>query len=95
MKNDNSDIERKIYEKIAGGRQMTGHINFAMQQNYIPIFRNLVLTNTTENKIENVKVRILFEPEFARTFETDIPVLILKLSFWLTMSGLEFLLCLR
>lgn len=49
---------------------MTARINFAMQQNYVPIFRNAVLTNNSEDILENVRLRISFEPEFANTFES-------------------------
>lgn len=49
---------------------MTARINFAMQQNYVPVFRNIVLTNNSENKLENIRLRITFEPEFANKFES-------------------------
>ena len=52
--------------------QVTGTINFAMQQNYIPVIRRLVFTNQGEGELENLRVRISFEPEFARCFETEI-----------------------
>ena len=49
---------------------MTAQINFAMQQNYVPVFRGLTLTNVSDTEIKNVRIRITFEPEFAKTFET-------------------------
>lgn len=55
--------------------QLIGRINFAMQQNYVPVFRNLVLTNPDEKTYENVTVSISFEPEFAKPFTAEIPVL--------------------
>ena len=40
-----------------------------MQQNYIPVIRRLVFTNQGEGELENLRVRISFEPEFAHVFE--------------------------
>ena len=55
---------------ITIGGTMTAQINFAMQQNYVPVFRGLTLTNVSDEELKNVRVRITFEPEFAKTFET-------------------------
>ena len=49
---------------------MTTGINFAMQQNYVPIFRGLTAVNDSDEVIPGVRLRISFEPEFARTYET-------------------------
>jgi len=49
---------------------MTAGINFAMQQNYVPVFRGLTAVNTSDEVIPSVRLRITFEPEFARTYET-------------------------
>ena len=59
--------------KITFGGNMSAKINFAMQQNYVPIFRSVVMTNNTEQELKNVKLRISFEPEFAKVFEA-VPV---------------------
>ena len=59
--------------KITFGGNMTAQINFAMQQNYVPVFRNMVITNNTSEELKNVRLRIRFEPEFAKTFEA-VPV---------------------
>ena len=56
--------------KISFGGNMTARINFAMQQNYVPVFRNMVMTNKTDSELKSVCLRITFEPEFARTFES-------------------------
>ena len=56
--------------KITFGGSMTSQINFAMQQNYVPVFRSIILTNATEASLENVKLRISFEPEFAKVYES-------------------------
>ena len=59
--------------KITFSSNMTAQINFAMQQNYVPIFRNIVLTNNSDEEMKNVRVRISFEPGFAKNFES-VPV---------------------
>lgn len=62
-------------DKITLGGNMFPAINFAMQQNYVPIIRNLIFTNIIKENIDNVKVNISFEPEFAHSFETTIGTL--------------------
>ena len=49
---------------------MTAHINFAMQQNYVPVFRSIVLTNISDSVLKNVFLRLAFEPEFALEYES-------------------------
>ena len=43
-------------------------VNFAMQQNYVPVIRSLVLHNESEEKLQNLTLKITFEPEFAREY---------------------------
>lgn len=43
-------------------------VNFAMQQNYVPVIRNLVVNNESEEKLQNLTVKITFEPEFAHEY---------------------------
>lgn len=45
-------------------------INFAMQQNYVPIFRSITIKNTSDKELSSVTVRISFEPDFAKTYES-------------------------
>ena len=59
--------------KIIFSGNMTAQINFAMQQNYVPVFRNIVMTNNSDEELKNVRLRISFEPGFAETFES-VPV---------------------
>lgn len=47
-------------------------INFAMQQNYVPVVRSVFISNDTDEDIENLKLRISFSPEFAAVSETEI-----------------------
>ncbi|HRU98082.1 MAG TPA: DUF4011 domain-containing protein [Ruminococcus sp.] len=55
---------------ITFGGSMTAQINFAMQQNYVPVFRSITLTNITDSTIDDVHIRVRFEPEFANVFES-------------------------
>lgn len=59
-------------KKISFSVQMTGAINYAMQQNYIPVIRSIILTNNTEEAVRDVTVKINSEPEFIKPFQTDI-----------------------
>ena len=43
-------------------------INFAMQQNYVPVIRDLVVANESDAALENIDLKISFEPEFAKAF---------------------------
>ncbi len=40
-------------------------VNFAMQQNYVPIVKNLVVKNITEEDLNNIDIIISVEPDFA------------------------------
>lgn len=59
-------------EKVAFRVQLTEAINYAMQQNYIPVVRSIILTNNTHEPIRDVTVKISSEPEFIKPFQTDI-----------------------
>ncbi len=50
-------------------------INYAMQQNYIPVIRNLVIVNKSDSELKDVSVKISFDPEFAEVFEARIDIL--------------------
>jgi len=54
------------YIKVGGN--ITKTINFAMQQNYVPIVRNLVIYNESQENVSNIDVKISFEPDFAKEF---------------------------
>lgn len=55
---------------ITFGGSMTAGINFAMQQNYVPVFRNMALTNISDSVLTDVRLRISFKPEFASVYES-------------------------
>ena len=56
--------------KVRFGGVMTAQINFAMTQNYVPVFRIMVLENITDTTLNNVRLRIAFEPDFAESYES-------------------------
>lgn len=53
---------------VTVGGHINASINFAMQQNYVPVIRNLVVNNNSEETLENISLKITFEPEFAKEF---------------------------
>lgn len=53
---------------VSVGGNINKSINFAMQQNYVPVIRNLVVNNESEAALENLELKISFEPEFAREY---------------------------
>ncbi len=57
---------------VSVGGHLNGSINFAMQQNYVPVIRNLVVCNETDNILENLDLKITFEPEFAKEYNYHI-----------------------
>ena len=50
---------------VTVGGNILGAINFAMQQNYVPIIRNIVINNKTEDVLKNIDIKISFNAEFA------------------------------
>ena len=58
--------------KVEVGGQFHGTINFAMQQNYVPIIKYIRISNVSGAVLENLKLKISFEPQFARPYETKI-----------------------
>lgn len=62
--------------KISFSVQLTGAINYAMQQNYIPVVRSIVLTNNTGEAIKDITIKISSEPEFIKPFQTDLAQLL-------------------
>ena len=55
--------------RVSVDGNFTGAINFAMQQNYVPVIRNLIVRNETEEVLSDLDVRIRFEPDFAREYQ--------------------------
>lgn len=57
---------------ITVGGEVNASINFAMQQNYVPVIRYLIVNNATEETIDNLDLKVTFEPEFAREYKYHI-----------------------
>lgn len=43
-----------------------------MQQNHVPVVKEITISNATDVTLENLKLKLLFEPDFAKTWETNI-----------------------
>lgn len=52
--------------------EINASINFAMQQNYVPVIRYLVVNNLSEEAVENIDLKVTFEPEFASEYVNHI-----------------------
>lgn len=52
--------------------EYTPIINFAMQQNHVPVVRHLLVTNNTDTDWHNVRIDITAEPDFALPWGTRI-----------------------
>ncbi len=65
-------MENIVVNKVSVNGNFTKTINFAMQQNYVPIIRNLVVTNNSAEVLENIDVKITFEPDFAKEYTYSI-----------------------
>ena len=50
-------------------------INFAMQQNHVPVVRKLAMKNISENGIRNIGIEITADPEFALAWTKRIDLL--------------------
>lgn len=59
-------------KKVSIEGNITNSINFAMQQNYVPVIKNLVINNQTEEMLSDLVLKISFEPEFAKEYSTEI-----------------------
>ncbi len=61
--------------KISISGIMMKQMNFSLQQNFIPVFKNLILKNLTAEVMENVTLRMSFDPAFAKPYEVMISAL--------------------
>jgi len=52
--------------------ELDRRINFAMQQNDVPVVKSLQIVNHSTQQIRDVRLRITAEPAFAREWSTDI-----------------------
>ena len=54
---------------------LTQKLNFAFVQNYVPVIRNVLLKNITQQTLSELTLKIRFDPEFAKPFEQRIAAL--------------------
>lgn len=64
-------------------------VNFALQQNHVPVIRELTLTNTTEKDWQDVIVEITSEPEFTVAWKQTITSLNKGESYELKNIGIQ------
>lgn len=57
---------------VSVGGNLNGSINFAMQQNYVPVIRNLFVNNLSDELLEDLELKITFDPEFAKEYKYHI-----------------------
>ncbi len=62
--------------KILVYGQTSRVINFAMQQNYVPLIRSLVITNLTQEELSGLKLIITSEPDFTKPYEMNIDTIL-------------------
>lgn len=55
---------------ITFGGVSVRQINYAMQQNDVPIFRSITMKNNTSEELSDVTVRITFDPDFAHPYSS-------------------------
>ncbi len=48
------------------------HLNYSMQQNGVPFIRSVVVTNITDEAMDNLTLKISFSPEFSAPYEIKI-----------------------
>lgn len=52
--------------------QLTDTVNFAMQQNFVPVVRSIIIRNCTDQPIENAVVKITCSPAFAAEYSVTV-----------------------
>ncbi|AMR33956.1 DNA helicase [Mucilaginibacter sp. PAMC 26640] len=55
----------------------TPAINFALQQNHVPVIRELIIKNQSPTDWQNVMVKVTAEPDFATIWQQDIGALLI------------------
>jgi len=67
--------------------------NFALQQNHVPIVRQLTIKNCSDSELKDLKVRIATDPDIADNWKTKIDSLIPEQEHILT--GINLPLCVQ
>lgn len=65
------DMEREVHN-IEIHVEMTPVVNYALQQNRLPVIRDVVLQNSTETELTNAVLRIWSEPQIVSAFSQAI-----------------------
>lgn len=55
-------------DKVSVTGQFSASINFSMQQNYVPVIRSLIIQNISEETLQELVVKISFDPAFAKEY---------------------------
>ncbi|WP_435924162.1 DUF3320 domain-containing protein [Paenibacillus sp. DYY-L-2] len=50
-------------------------VNYAMQQNHVPIIKSIILTNTTDEDIAGITVKLTSEPQFAYDWKKEYDII--------------------
>ena len=58
--------------KVVVSGDLFSVINFAMQQNYVPMFRKLTIINNSGDTLSDLVLKISFEPAFAKEYKLNI-----------------------
>ena len=61
-----------MYTNLSAEVNIMSCLNFAMQQNYIPLIKSITVKNDGDETLTDIYVRIFFEPEFARVYTSHI-----------------------
>lgn len=69
--------------------QITSVINYALQQNKLPIVQELIIHNDTTELISNAVLRITAEPEMILDFEQHIEILPKESATQINCKGLH------
>jgi len=64
-----------LERKISCNWSYSETVNYGMQQNHVPVVKGIVLTNTTEDEIRGITVKLASEPLFAYEWSKDYDVL--------------------
>jgi len=97
--NNNTEYEIQVEETIAD--EVTDQkpiqvtvdvceaVNFAMQQNHVPIVRRIVITNNTESDIKNIKVSVSSDPDIADYWDINVPIILAGQEYKLDKVSLQ------
>ncbi len=61
-----------MHMSISAKVDLLNTLDLAMQQNYIPLIKSIVIMNRSEQTVEGLHIKITAEPEFMRDFSADI-----------------------